>query len=466
LFLDPERLNEHTPAEILDAAAHGHLGLDHRFLRALLDRPEDAQAAALAFSKGDRSHDVVDITPELIALFRHWRTPTSIPFLIDYIKEDPTELPDEVVETLVAFGGEALERLLALYNELDESHSGEVAFILANLGVRDERILKILTDRLAFDLPDTALLLENYGDAAAIPALRSALAELGSEDGDLRKEIEAVIASLETPRPPSTTEEADTFDIWRLLPEKEDLPVDLLDEDERVELLSHPVAAVRASAVHSFFNQELSREQERRILNMAQHDPDVEVRGRAWQSLINSTENEPVLDAMLNALRNPETPLTERAGLLIGLAPEADRNEVRDAILALYQEPQARAKALEAMWRSMHPGFRDHFAKHLDDADLETRRGAIWGVGYYGVRSELSKLRELFDNEELRSDALFAYALTLPGDTSRARIKGLLSRIEKDAKGLSEMEEELVRAALDERLLLAGKEPVFRGEED
>ena len=118
------------------------------------------------------------------------------------------------------------------------------------------------------------------------------------------------------------------------------------------------------------------------------------------------------------------------------------------------------------MWRSTHPSFRDYFAKHLEDGDLEVRRGAVWGVGYYGLRSELDRLRKLFMDEDLRSDALFAYALAIPGEISRGRVKGLLSRIENEAKGLSEMEEELIKAALDERLMLAGKEPVFRQEED
>jgi hypothetical protein len=68
----------------------------------------------------------------------------------------------------------------------------------------------------------------------------------------------------------------------------------------------------------------------------------------------------------------------------------------------------------------------------------------------------------MFDDDELRSDALFAYALAIPGEVSRGRMKSLLARVEKDAHGLSEMEEELVKAALDERLLLAGKEPVFQ----
>jgi hypothetical protein len=49
---------------------------------------------------------------------------------------------------------------------------------------------------------------------------------------------------------------------------------------------------------------------------------------------------------------------------------------------------------------------------------------------------------------------------------SRGRMKGLLTRVEKDAQSLSEMEEELVKAALDERLMLAGKEPFFGEQRD
>ena len=59
-----------------------------------------------------------------------------------------------------------------------------------------------------------------------------------------------------------------------------------------------------------------------------------------------------------------------------------------------------------------------------------------------------------------------SFTLAVPAEVTRGRIKGLLARIERDAKGLSEMEEELVKAALDERLMLAGKEPFFTQEED
>src|SRR5581483_3661717 len=190
------------------------------------------------------------------------------------------------------------------------------------------------------------------------------------------------------------------------------------------------------------------------------------VRARAWEALANSTEETEVVEAMLTAMRNPALPVEERGGLLVGLASETDRNEVRKAITDLYDIPEGRAKALEAMWRSMHPGFRDYFAKHLDDPDLEIRRSAVWGTGYFGLKSELDRIRKLFDEEDLRSDALFAYALAIPAQVSRGRMNGLLARIEKDAHGLSEMEEELVKTALDERLALAGKEPVFQQQED
>ena len=466
MFLDPDKLLDASPAEILDAAARGHLGLDHRFVHSLLDRREQALAALVAAAKRDRSADTVDLTPEFIALFRHWKTPESVPFFISYIKEDPEQVPDEAVEALVEIGQPALDPLLALYDELEESESGDVAFVLAHLRVRDERILKLLLDRLEYDLADTALLLSIYGDGAASAPLESAAASLDKSDAELKKELADALRTLkEAPQGCQAEEPSEPFDIWDLYPEHADPPIDLLSEEERTELLDHPVASVRAAAATSFFNHELEADERKRLLKLAQHDASADVRARAWEALMGSTEETQVVEAMLTAMRK-KLPVEERGGLMVGLAPEADRNEVRKAVVELYDTPDGRAKALEAMWRSVHPSFRDYFAKHLDDGDLEVRRGAIWGIGYYGIRSEVERIRKLFDNEELRSDALFAYALAIPAEVSRGRMKGLLARIEKDANGLSEMEEELVKAALDERLMLAGKEPVFVQQED
>ena len=465
MFPDPNRLQEVSPAEVLDAAASGHLGLDHRFLHAILDRPEESLPAVRAMAERDRSGDAIDLAPEIIAILRHWKTPGSVPFLIGYLKEDPANVPDELIETLVSMGREVLDPLLDAYREMEEDESGEVAFVLASLGIRDNRIMQVLVDRLEYDLTDTLLLLGIYGDPVAIPVLEAIQAKVGDDEKQIKQDL---ADTLETLRRDSVKEpeEPETFDIWALYPETEELPVDQLGEDERIELLAHPTEGVRAEAAHSFFNTELTREVRQKLLDMARSDDSPTVRGRAWEALINSTEDPEIVEAMLAALRSPELALAERGGLLVALAPEADRNEVREAIVNLYNTPDQRAKALEAMWRSMHPAFRDYFASNLDDPELEVRRGAIWGVGYYGLKAELDRLRKFFTDEELRSDALFAYSLVLPAELSRGRMKGLLSRIEKDAKGLSEMEEELVKAALDERLMLAGKEPIFRQQED
>jgi hypothetical protein len=465
VFLDPGKLNQYSPADVLDAAARGHLGLDHRFLHALLDRRDEALPALLAFAERDRAADTVDLAPELIAIFRTWNTAEAVPFFIRYMKEDLEDVPGEVVEALVEIGRPALDPLLALYEELDETESGEIAFILAHLGIRDERILKILLDRLEYDLSDTTLLLGIYDDPAAKSALEAVFAELSESDAELKQDITDVIAGFDRPEPP-VEENASEFDIWQLYPPEADLPVDLLDPEERGELLSHPAASVRAAAAASYFNREVNAKERKKLLELAQHDDSVVVRAHSWQALMGSSENIEVVEAMLAALRRPELDAGERGGLLVGLAAEADRNEVRQAMLDAYERPDERAKAMEAMWRSMHPSFRDHFSKHLDDRDLEVCRAAIWGVGYYGLKSELASLRKFFEHEELRSDALFAYAMCIPAEVSRGRMKGLLARIEKDAKGLSEGEEELVKAALDERLMVAGKEPVFLAQED
>ncbi|MFL6447467.1 MAG: HEAT repeat domain-containing protein [Bryobacteraceae bacterium] len=470
MILDPDKLSDVARAEVLAAASKGHLGLDHRFLHSLLDRPEEAFRAVLEFSRHNLADDIVDLSPDLILLFRHWKRPEGLEFILKYIEEDPTDVPDEAIEALVAIGAPALEPLLKLYGELEEEDSGEIAFVLANLGVKDPRILQLLLDRVDFDLSDTVLLLVSYGDPQAREALEAQAANLPEGDAQLRKEIEEAIRVLDEDAARAegaSGVKSEEPDIWALYPEKADLPLELLERGERLSLLDSAASVeVRAAAAASFFNLDLSPEERAQLLKSATHDADASVRARAWEALMNSTEDAKVMDSMLKALRDPELSVEERGGLLVGLAPETDRNEVRDAINKLYTEQDGRAKALEAMWRSLHPSFRNNFAQHLGDPDVEVRRSAVWGVGYYGLKAELDRLRQLFDDEDLRSDAIFAYALALPGETSRGRVKGMFERVSTDARGLSEVEEALVKAALDERLMLAGKEPFFSAEED
>ena len=124
----------------------------------------------------------------------------------------------------------------------------------------------------------------------------------------------------------------------------------------------------------------------------------------------------------------------------------------------------ARAKALESMWRSLWKPFARFFPPHLEDPNKEILRQAIRGAGYFQLTRHADKIASYFDREDdledLREDALFAYALAMPGETTRGRIRGMLRKIDSIAH-LSSSEAELVMFALDERLRLAGLDPVF-----
>ena len=78
-----------------------------------------------------------------------------------------------------------------------------------------------------------------------------------------------------------------------------------------------------------------------------------------------------------------------------------------------------------------------------------------------GLSSDAPQLERFFDDDEFREDALFAYALSIPGDTSRGRIRVLLNKIEDVAGGFRVDEETLVQIALDQRLMLHRMKPVF-----
>ena len=88
----------------------------------------------------------------------------------------------------------ALEPLIQLYDELSEDDAGEVAFALAAFRIRDDRVLRILLDRLEYDTGDGALCLGLYGDPAARPALEKMLAEV--EDEHLKSDISDAMEQL------------------------------------------------------------------------------------------------------------------------------------------------------------------------------------------------------------------------------------------------------------------------------
>jgi len=373
--------------DLLIAAAQGEVGLDHRFLQALLGRFDDATPELVKFGLEERD-DPVSLEPLLIDLFRFSPSAEALPLLIDLVRRDPAEIADELVEAFCRLGEASIGPLLDLYKELGPERGSEVAFVLAALQSPDPRIQQLIEERPA--LGDDGFLLEVYGNRGA---------------------------TLEP------------YDIWSDYPDEAGPRFDVMSQD--------------------------------RLFHLAQNSADPEVRGRSWAHL----ESEQARSVMLSRLQDPSVPVVERSGALIGLASGEGDALVRPHILEFYQIPEARVQALEAMRRTLDPGFGIYFSRHLDDPDLETRRAAILGAGYLRMHSQLRRIEKYFFDEELRLDALYAYALAAPGKVSALHARRTLVKIDKLADGLSAEEAELVEAALDDLLVLHGLAPVFSPEE-
>ena len=358
-----------------------------------------------------------------------------------------------------------VEPLLQLLGELEAKDAGDIPFVLAALRVRDRRILNALTRRLGNDPQDAALCLEIYGDPAAIPALEAALAEIPADDPRSRAPLQAVIDSLSAPLEPSL-ESDKSFDIWALYPEEAATDFSVLEDEDRLAMLQKGAPGVRAEVALSYQGTELSDDARARLIQLAKSDPDPTVRGAGWEALGEIGDEPELRQAMLKILADPKAPIEERSGVAIGLAEQSDNAAVYQAILNLYQDPRSRAKALKAMARSFDKRFAAYPPKHLDDPDPDIKTQAIWGIGYLGLASESPRLAELFNDEEFRTDALFAYALSIPGETSPGRVRALMTKVEEAAGGFRDDEEDLVRIALDQRLMLHGKSPVFFPDEE
>ncbi len=453
--------------DLLHSAARGRIGVDQRLLRSVLDQGEGAAADVLAFAREPQEEHRVNLDPLLIDLFRHYGTREAVDFFLDVIRRSPDDVDDSLIQALLPFGEKAVEPLLSLYEELGEEQGTDVAFLLAGLRVRNPRVLTLLLDRLEFDAADGAFSLGLYGDPAARPALEKMLAEIPEDDVELRREISHALEELDSPEPQY---QAEPFDIFAEYPKQELPRFDVLSESERIELLGSSDAEVRAEAAYSFFNADLHPKARAALLALAESDPDATVRGRAWESLADASGEEPVRGAMLAILRDRSRPVEERGGVAVGLYPAADREDVQREIEALYEEGGlARAKALESMWRSLYKPYAKYFAPHLDDTDIGVLRQALRGAGYFRLTSQADKIASYFeaegDLEDLRDDALFAYALAMPGETTRGRARGMLRKVDSLSR-LGPDEIQLVMFAIDERLRLHGLDPVFESESD
>ncbi|HMD47512.1 MAG TPA: HEAT repeat domain-containing protein [Bryobacteraceae bacterium] len=434
--------------------------MDRRFLHALLDRPERALPDLVRFAAEDHSESPVDLDLVLLDIFRSLRTPESLPFLVELVRRDPGNVDDELIEAFVALGAPAVDPLLDLLNELGDEPLGDVLFLLASLHVRDARILDALIRRVGQEPWDGALALEIYGDPAALPALQAARAKILPGDSRTEGYIESAIAFLSMDREDIGEAAREPYDIWSQYPEESSPEFESLGEDEMLGMLGHPSAQVRAEAAAGF-HEEIPPKIRTRLLELAKQDPDMRVRRASWEALSDLTGEPEVKRAMLAVIADADASLEEKSGATIALAQQPDDPEVYESIEKLYRDPASRAAALKAMARSMDRRFAAYPPKHLDDPDPEIQNQAIWAVGYLGLASESGRLELFFKDPKHRTSALFAYALAVPGETSRAHVQALLKKIERVAGELDSDEEELVRIALDQRLMLRGHKPVF-----
>jgi hypothetical protein len=463
--MDPARYGEVPVIELLQAASQGFIGIDRRFVRSIMDRGESAASDILAFSREPLDRHRINLEPLLVDLFRHYGNPEALDFFIDAARRSPDEIDDELIQALLPFGEKAVGPLLDLYQELGEEQGTDIAFLLAGLRVRDPRVQTVLLDRLEFDAADGAFCLGLYGDPATRPSIQKMLAEIPEPDVELRRELQYALEQLDAPEP---TYQPELFDILAEYPERDIPALEVLTEAERLTLLSSSDAETRAAAASSFFNIDLDPKERAALLALAKSDPEPKVRGRAWASLADATDDAAIRNAMLAVLNDSSREVVERGGAAVGLYRVADRDDARAGIEGLYEAGgAARAKAMEAMWRSLWKPYAKFFPPHLDDPDREIARQALRGAGYFVLTRYIDKIASYFDREDemedLRDDALFAYALAMPGETTRGRVRGMLRKIDGLAE-LSEDEVELVKFALDERLQIHGLDPVFSTE--
>jgi len=456
--LHPDQFAGAPPKDLISAASHGLIGLDHRLLRTVLSRFDEFLPELVA--AGMRQDEVpVPLYAFLIDIFRHRPSAAAIPFLIECIRREAGEIEDEVVEAFGQLGGAAVEPLLALCQELKPEQRGDTAFLLAGLGVRDPRIYARLMEFLAANPGEAAFLLGIYGDPAAIPELERTLETRADLDAEAIEDLREAVVKLSRPE---VGDRWAPYDIFADYPEEAGPNTDALTLEDRLLLTQSPSTEYRKEAIDSFLPDEMDLNAVRqRVLELAEGDADAALRGKAWSKLGSvAVEDKGIREAMRRRLEDESAPPEERAGALAGLA-HGELPEIVSRILVFYERPETRAEALEAMWRALDPDYAPYFARHLEDPDVNVRREAITGAGVLRMSSECRRLEKLFLDEEVRIDALRAYALAAPGKVSAMHARQVLARIEDLAGGLSQAEGDLVCSALDMLLEAHGKRPVF-----
>jgi HEAT repeat protein len=462
-IITADQYNQTPVYELLAAAAMGHIGVDQRLMRSIVDRGEAAVAEVVTFGLEDHLDDRIALDDDIIAILQYTGSPAGLPYLIGLLRDNPEDPAEDLVHAFLRIGEPAIQPLLDLYEELGPADGSDVAFILASFRQRDERILAMLRARMVADPGDAAFLMGVHGDPAARPLLEQLKASVRGNEQLARtvgSEPDEALALLDHEAP---EEAPDPVSLWDIYPEYIEPVFDVMSLEEKIQFLRSKSAEYRADCATSFIDREVPDEVMRILFELAERDPNVGVRSVACTALGGRIEEPKVVNLLLGKLKDGSKPAPERCGALLGMASKAkEMPEIRRYLDEFYANPATIARAMEAMWRSLDERYADHFRRHLDDADFDVRRQAIKGVGFLELSSEAPRIKEMFSDEEFRLDALFTYAMCAPiAKVTRGDIPQLMKKIEDLAGGLSEAEGEVVETALDTRLVLHGLEPVF-----
>lgn len=460
MILQPSQLSKTPVTEILFQAGLGRVGFDQRLVAAIMARPIEAVPALVAYGSNPPEDSRLELDEDILNLLAHLPGKDALKYVVKLLREGHTEIPESMLRITKAAGPAAVDALVEVYRELEEESSSEVAFLMAGIGIRDPRILKIILERLEFDMEDGAMLLGLYGDPAGILPLEKLATELGKN-----REIDFALEQLRH-KPPEIIDPVQ--DCLADYPDTLGPEFEVLGDDEIVEFATkHEDESTRLQALDVLEDLELPASVATPLLTLASSSDSVPVRAAAFRALARLNQIEEVRQLGESTLNDKTQPLAIRASSLITLLPESiEPNALREAVEEFLANPESRADAVHAMWRSRETSYSTRFGAFLDDPDLAVRRQAVRGAGVCGDVTAIGKLRDLMMDEELRKDAIFAYSMAVPSDISASRVRSLYTRIEKEAGGLNSDEAMSVGIALDMRLEAEGKEPVFLTSED
>lgn len=453
----PSQFDSIPVHQLLLETEKGLIGFDRRLLASLLNRREETIAALVRFTTEQREIALLDLTEQVFDLFRYFRAPEGVPFFIGLFLKRGEGIPDPLAEAFAELGEPAVAPLLELYDESTEDDQPDIVFLLVTLGVRHPRIQELVEQTLQVDPYEGALCAGLYGD----PALKAAVEACQGREGqsaEEKKVLDECVAALEQER---VFDQPAEFDILPLYAQEAMPLFDQILPEEVAPFFDCDEPAYRACAALSFADDDYPDEIRDRFLDMAQNDPEAQVRGAALRALGERVAEEAVREVLLGALASRRDQPEEWLGALIGLAGAGSDPRVQAAILEAYEDESTRAAALQTMWRTLDERYRKYFALNLRSEDVEVRRQAIQGVGAFPISDLALELVPLLQDEELREEALFSYAMAVKHNTTPKSVNKLYDMIVEKAGGLSESEEETLAVALDRRLEREGFEPVF-----